>query len=41
MKYWKCPSCKKERFFEYGKHEKVVMNICLKCEVAMEVIEDD
>lgn len=35
MKFWKCPSCKREAFYE----KKLVMKVCV-CGKEMEVIED-
>lgn len=38
MKYWKCPNCKKERY--YYEEKRVVMKICSSCQVSMELEED-
>jgi len=35
MKYWRCPECHRERFFE----EDLVIKICDSCQVGMEVVE--
>jgi DNA polymerase III alpha subunit (gram-positive type) len=40
MKHWWCPKCNKERFYNYGSDEKLIMKICLKCNTEMEVRKD-
>ena len=35
MKYWKCPSCKKERYYT----EELVMKACKGCQVEMQINE--
>jgi len=37
MKYWKCPQCKRERFFV----TELIMKICNACQCEMEVVKDE
>jgi len=36
MKEWKCPNCKRVRYWEEG----MVMKICNSCQIEMEVVDD-
>lgn len=36
MKSWKCPNCKKERYYI----TELIMKVCEGCQVEMEVVGD-
>lgn len=38
MIYWKCPSCKRQRY--YDPNENVLMKICYSCQIKMLMVED-
>jgi len=41
MKYWKCPCCPRESFYDYEEKQKIIMKVCCSCGSEMEVVEDE